>query len=289
MQLDRAPRVLVVDDNRDGADTLGLLIEELGNHAHVTYGGANALEVATVFRPDLMLVDLIMPGMDGSALVARLRQIPAFVRTMIVGMTGDPDEERRTSAMNAGFNAVLLKPIQLTELKGLLADIELPDSAKPAGALEERAGRGIVPRLPVREARKMRSQRESKSLTQAESEAAICDGVIRFQEDYLGWKSEQIRCHFAKDLLVIRIRNTLRPAEQQLAMSSSPEEGRDLIKRTRSHLLELARPLLESLVHEVTGTKAVSLHHDLSTKTGEEIVIFSLLGMPRFAKPDYVS
>ena len=65
-------RVLIVDDNRDGADALGLLIEELGNQAHVTYGGAKALEVATAFRPDLMLVDLLMPGMDGCGLVSRL-------------------------------------------------------------------------------------------------------------------------------------------------------------------------------------------------------------------------
>ena len=58
-------RVLVVDDNRDGADSLGLLVEELGNQVHVTYGGTKALEVAAVFRPDLMLVDLVMPDMDG--------------------------------------------------------------------------------------------------------------------------------------------------------------------------------------------------------------------------------
>ena len=50
-------RVLVVDDDRDGADTLGMLVEELGNQVHVTYGGTSALDVATVFRPDLMLID----------------------------------------------------------------------------------------------------------------------------------------------------------------------------------------------------------------------------------------
>ena len=58
-------RVLVVDDNRDGADAIGLLLEELGNQVHVTYGGTKALEVATAFRPDLMLLDLVMPDMDG--------------------------------------------------------------------------------------------------------------------------------------------------------------------------------------------------------------------------------
>ena len=66
-------RVLVVDDDRDGADTLGLLVEELGNHVHVTYRGTSALDVATLFRPDLMLIDLSMPDMDGCRLVMRFR------------------------------------------------------------------------------------------------------------------------------------------------------------------------------------------------------------------------
>src|SRR3954453_11815977 len=86
-------RVLIVDDHRDGADMLGLLIEELGHQVHVTYGGTQALDVATAFRPDLMLVDLVMPGMDGCRLVTRLRLIPAFAHTKIVAITGQKDEQ----------------------------------------------------------------------------------------------------------------------------------------------------------------------------------------------------
>src|ERR1700675_252397 len=81
-------RVLVVDDDREGADSLGLLVEELGNQAHVTYGGMQALGVAAAFRPDLMLVDLIMPNMDGCRLAMRFRQIPALARTKLVAITG---------------------------------------------------------------------------------------------------------------------------------------------------------------------------------------------------------
>jgi len=77
----------------DGADALGLLVEALGNQVHVTYRGTQALDVATAFRPDLMLVDLIMPDMDGCDLVMRLRQIPAFAHTKIVAITGLKDEE----------------------------------------------------------------------------------------------------------------------------------------------------------------------------------------------------
>ena len=133
------------------------------------------------------------------------------------------------------------------------------------------------------EARRIRSERPSKNLTQAESESAICDGITRFQEEYLGWKSEQCHIHFLKDLVFVRIRGVLTLAERQLGKSLSPEKGRDLIKQVRKQLLELARPMLESLVHEVVGVKVVSMHHDISTVTGEEVVVFSLVGMPRFA------
>ena len=117
---DKSLRVLVVDDNRDGADALGLLVEELGNQVHVTYGGTKALEVATTFRPDLILVDLSMPDLDGCCLVKRFRQIPAFAHTRIVAITGHADEGHQILAMKAGFDRVLLKPLALTEIRAVL-------------------------------------------------------------------------------------------------------------------------------------------------------------------------
>ncbi len=92
-------RVLIVDDNRDGADTLGLLLEAFGNQVHVTYGGTQALDVAAAFRPDLMLLDLAMPDMDGCVLVQRFRQMPAFAPTKIVAITGHADQGHKTLAM----------------------------------------------------------------------------------------------------------------------------------------------------------------------------------------------
>ncbi len=71
-------------------------------------------------------------------------------------------------------------------------------------------------------------------------------------------------------------------AERQLGKSLIAEIGRDLIKGMRKQLLELARPMLESLVHEAAGVKVLSMHHDISTVTGEEIIIFSLAKVPRF-------
>jgi CheY-like chemotaxis protein/uncharacterized protein YbcI len=277
-------RVLVVDDNRDGADALGLLIEELGNQVHVTYGGAKALEVATAFRPDLMFVDLVMPDMDGFGLIMRFRQIPAFAQTRIVAITGHADEEHKSSAIKAGFDTVLFKPVTLSAIKSVLASVVVLDPVQSPKRSKEREGVGAGGRLPIEEARRIRSERQSKALTQAESEAAICDGIIRFQEEYLGWRSEQVHAHLIKDLLVVRTKGVLTLAERQLGKSSSPEKGRDLIKQVRKQLLEVARPMLESLVHEVTGVKVLSMHHDISTVTGEEVIVFSLIGPPvRFA------
>ena len=278
-------RVLVVDDDRDGADTLGLVLEELGNQVHVTYGGTSALDVATLFRPDLMLIDLSMPGMDGCCLVARFRQIPAFAQTQIVAITGHADEGHKTLAMKAGFDKVLFKPVALKEIRAVLAGVA--QGVASAGQASQPTNRlaSLVAerRLPIDQARKIRKDRKSGTLDQAESEAAISEGIIRFQEDYLGWRAERIRVHIVKDLLVVRLQGVLTVAERQLAKSLSPERGRDLVKQTREQLLELARPMLESMIHEVAGVKVLSMHHDISTVTGEEVILFSLTEAPRFS------
>ena len=136
--------------------------------------------------------------------------------------------------------------------------------------------------MPIGEARRIRNERNSKTLTESECEAAVCEGIIRFQEEYLGGRSEQIQAHFIKDLLLVCIHGVLTLAERQLGNSLSAERGRDLIKQVRKQLLELARPMLESLLHEVTGVKVLSMHHDISTLTGEEVIVFTLVGSPRF-------
>lgn len=267
--------------NRDGADAVGLLLEELDNQVHVTYGGSQALDVARVFRADLMLIDLAMPDMDGCDLVQRFRQSPAFAHTKIVAITGHADQGHQTLAKKAGFDAVLSKPVALHEINALLADVVVQPADQSPQLRQERASRGTKRRLPMDEARRIRNKRASKTLTHEESEAAICEGIRRFQEEYLGWRSEQIRTHFVKDLVVVRIGGALTLAERQLGKSPSPEKGRDLIKLGRKQLLKLARPMLEFLIHEITGVKVLSMHHDLSTVTGEEVILFSLVKEPR--------
>jgi CheY-like chemotaxis protein/uncharacterized protein YbcI len=276
---DKALRVLIVDDNRDGAASLGLLVEELGHRVHVTYGGMQALDIAAVFRADLMLVDLAMPDLDGCSLVKQFRLIPAFAHTRIVAITGHADQGHKSLAIRSGFDAVVFKPVAPLEIEAVLDSVAVANVGR-APRLPERERLGQERRLPMGEARRIRNDRKSKTLTQAESEAAICEGIIRFQEEYMGWTSKLILTHFIKDLLVVRILGALTLAERQLGKASSPEKGRDLIKQVRTQLLELARPMLESLVHEVAGVKVVSMHHDISTVTGEEVIIFALAEPP---------
>ena len=118
--------------------------------------------------------------------------------------------------------------------------------------------------------------------TQGEIEAAICEGISRFEHEYMGRGPKDIRTHLIGDLLVVRLRGVLTAAEQQLAKSPPAEKGRDLLKQVRTQLIETARPVLEAMVEEVTGVKVLSLHHDISTATGEEVVLFTLGDSPLF-------
>jgi uncharacterized protein YbcI len=116
--------------------------------------------------------------------------------------------------------------------------------------------------------------------TQGEIEAAICEGIGRFEQEYMGRGPKDIRAHLIDDIVFVRLQGVLTAAEQHLVKSLPAEKGRDLLKQVRKHLLETARPLMETLVQEVTGIKVVSMHHDISTVTGEEVVLFTLAESP---------
>ncbi len=117
--------------------------------------------------------------------------------------------------------------------------------------------------------------------TQGEIEAAVCQTLSRFELEYMGRGPKDIRAHLIGDFLVVRLVGVLTAAEQQLARSLPPEKGRDLIKQVRTQLIETARPLLVPIIQDVTGAKVTSLHHDISTVTGEEVVIFTLDAEPQ--------
>jgi uncharacterized protein YbcI len=116
--------------------------------------------------------------------------------------------------------------------------------------------------------------------TKGEIEAAVCERMGHFEQDYMGRGPTYIHAYLVADLLVVRLRGVLTAAEQQLVKALSSEKGRDLLKQVRTHLLETARPVLEAMVQDITGVKVLSLHHDISTATGEEVVLFSLAEPP---------
>ena len=116
--------------------------------------------------------------------------------------------------------------------------------------------------------------------THGEIEAAICQRMSRFEQEYMGRGPKDIHTYLIGDVLVVRLQGVLTAAEQQLVGSLPSDKGRDLLKQVRVQLIETARPALESMIQEVVGSETVSLHHDISTVTGEEIVVFTLAEPP---------
>jgi PAS domain S-box-containing protein len=118
-------RILLVDDNRDSADSLAMLLELKGHEVRIAYDGAQALDVAPRLAPHLALIDLAMPKMDGFATLAGLREMPALAGTVFAAMTGfgHADDRERTQA--AGFDAHLVKPVELALFEALLEQAQV--------------------------------------------------------------------------------------------------------------------------------------------------------------------
>jgi CheY-like chemotaxis protein len=123
-------RVLVVDDNTDAADSLGLLLKFLGADSHVVHDGPAALEALGWYRPTVVLLDLGMPGMDGYEVARRIRQHAAFREVPLIALTGWGQEEDRRRTEQAGFTHHLVKPADAQILQGLLEELQ---SEPPAG------------------------------------------------------------------------------------------------------------------------------------------------------------
>ncbi len=118
----RAPqRVLVVDDNVDAADSLAYLLETFGHEVRSVHAAAAGLEEARRFAPDIVLLDIGLPGMNGYEVAKALRQQPACAHAMIVALTGYGREEDRQRALHAGFDAHLVKPVDIKTLQEVIA------------------------------------------------------------------------------------------------------------------------------------------------------------------------
>lgn len=118
------PRILVVDDNHDAADSLGMLLRFLGAETHVVYDGPAALAALQVFQPAVVLLDLGMPGMDGYEVAQQIRQQPRFQAVKLIALTGWGQAEDRRRTRTVGFDHHLTKPADLDALQTLLASLE---------------------------------------------------------------------------------------------------------------------------------------------------------------------
>ena len=121
----------------------------------------------------------------------------------------------------------------------------------------------------------------SRSTTRkGELEAEISQAVIRFEKEYMGRGPLETKTYIMDDLVLVRLKGTLTPAEHKLAGSPDRKRGRDLIKQMRQELVERGRQLLDDSIREILGVDVISLHTDLSTKTGERVLVFTLAERP---------
>jgi len=141
--------------------------------------------------------------------------------------------------------------------------------------------------------------------SQGEIESAVCDGISRFQQEFIGRGPSDIHAHLVGSLLVVRLHGVLTPAERQLISpcrlrpptalfdgsgngerpsmpphDQEQDNGRSLLKQVRSHMIATGRRRLQMIVEEASGVGLVSVHHDISTVTGEELFAFSLADSP---------
>ena len=112
--------------------------------------------------------------------------------------------------------------------------------------------------------------------TRGEVEALICEGISHFMQEFMGRGPKEIRTYLIGNLLLVRLQGILTPAESSLAAVQPPEKGRDMLKNVRAYMLETTRPRIDAVVQESTGLRCVSMHHDISTITGEEVFVFTL-------------
>jgi uncharacterized protein YbcI len=120
--------------------------------------------------------------------------------------------------------------------------------------------------------------------TKGQLETEICEAVIKFEKEYMGRGPLETKAYIIDDMVLVRLKNVLTQAELKLADTAQLKDGRELIKRVRIALLEQGRPLLEAEVERILNVKARSLHTDISTITGERVILFSLAGRPAYIK-----
>jgi uncharacterized protein YbcI len=118
-----------------------------------------------------------------------------------------------------------------------------------------------------------------------ETEREISQAIIRFEKEFMGRGPLETRSYIIEDMVLVRLKNVLTPAELKLAESETRERGRYLIKQVRQELIERGRSLLDAVIKDILHVDVVSLHTDISAKTGERVIVFTLDQRPEFDEP----
>ena len=122
--------------------------------------------------------------------------------------------------------------------------------------------------------------RKETRKTLGDLEAEISQAIIRFEKEIMGRGPLETRTYILDDLVLVRLKGVLTPAEIKLAETTDRQRGRYLLKQVRQELLDQSRPTLERLIQDILGVAVRSLHTDISTRTGERVIVFTLESRP---------
>jgi len=123
-----------------------------------------------------------------------------------------------------------------------------------------------------------------KNKTKGQMEAEISEAVIKFEKEFMGRGPLETKTYIIDDMVLVRLKNVLTQAELKLADMHEHKDGRELVKRIRNALLEQGRPLLVAAVEKILGITVRSLHTDISTITGERVILFTLVSAPNIVR-----
>jgi DNA-binding response OmpR family regulator len=154
-------RVLVVDDERDTANSMSALVKVWGHEARVAYNGATALEMAVSYQPDVLLLDIAMPKMDGNQLARKLRHLASNRKLHLIAISGYTDDAHRLVSAMAGFDHYLIKPVELLNLEKLLNGFARKERAAgliPAGSSSAVPQGLLFPKASIERLPESRSQ-----------------------------------------------------------------------------------------------------------------------------------
>jgi uncharacterized protein YbcI len=123
-----------------------------------------------------------------------------------------------------------------------------------------------------------------RRMSRGQMTAQVSDALVRFEKEYMGRGPLEVKTYLVDDMVLVRLQGVLTRAELQLVQSSDSVRGRDLVKELRVQMLEMGRPQLEAVLEGITGRKVVSMHTDVSTVTGERVILFSMASAPDVAE-----